>query len=58
MLFILLSVAGIPGFGFTSTVMGVIADRVGLRWSLLVIPALLAILAGFMLFERVSLRRR
>jgi fucose permease len=58
MLFILLSVAGIPGFGFTSTVMGVIADRVGLRWSLLVIPALLAILAGIMLFERVSLRRR
>ena len=56
MLFILLSVAGIPGFGFTSWAMGLIGERVGLRYSLLVIPALLAVLAGVMVFERISAR--
>ena len=58
MLFILLSVAGIPGFGLTSWIMGLIAEEVGLRFSLLVIPALLAILAGVMLYERLSTRRQ
>ena len=58
MLFILLSVAGIPGFGFTSWVMGLIAEQTGLRLSLLVIPALLTILAAVMIFERVSSRQR
>lgn len=58
MLFILLSVAGIPGFGATSWVMGLIAERSSLRMSLLVIPALLAILAGTMIFDRISSRQR
>ena len=57
MVFILLSVAGVPGFGITSWAMGLIGERFGLRYSLLVIPALLAILAGVMIFERISLRR-
>jgi fucose permease len=54
MLFILLSCAGIPGFGLTSWVMGLIAESYGLRASLLVIPGLLALLALVML---VSPRR-
>ncbi len=58
MLFILLSVAGIPGFGFTSWVMGLVAEQTGLRTSLLVIPALLTILAAVMIFDRVSSRQR
>ncbi len=58
MLFILLSVAGIPGFGFISWVMGLIAEQAGLRISLLVAPALLAMLAAVMIFDRVSPRRR
>ncbi len=45
MLFILLSCAGIPGFGLTSWIMGLLAERYGLRTSLLVIPGLLAVLA-------------
>ncbi len=48
-LFILLSVAGIPGFGLTSWAMGLIAERVSLRASLLVIPAELALLAVVMI---------
>ncbi|TVQ22976.1 MAG: MFS transporter [Spirochaetaceae bacterium] len=44
-LFVLLSCAGIPGFGLTSWAMGLIAERAGLRASLLVIPALLTVLA-------------
>jgi len=58
MLFILLSVAGIPGFGFTSWMMGLIAEQAGLRISLLVIPALLTILAAVMIFERASSKQR
>jgi fucose permease len=54
MLFILLSCAGIPGFGLTSWFMGVVAEAYGLRTSLLVIPALLAVLALVMV---VSPRR-
>jgi fucose permease len=52
MLFILLSVAGIPGFGFTSWAMGLIAEATSLRLSLLVIPGLLAVLAAVMIFDR------
>lgn len=51
MLFILLSCAGIPGFGLTSWIMGIIAESRGLRASLLVIPALLALLAVVMAFS-------
>ncbi len=51
MLFILLSCAGIPGFGLTSWVMGLIAEQHGLRASLLVIPALLLVLAVAMLLS-------
>ncbi len=59
MLFILLSVAGIPGFGLTSWAMGLIAERVSLRASLLVIPAELALLAIVMIIanRRVSAER-
>lgn len=49
MLFILLSCAGIPGFGLTSWIMGIVAETHGLRTSLLVIPAELALLAVVML---------
>jgi fucose permease len=52
MLFILLSVGGIPGFGFSSWIMGVIAESHGLRTSLLVIPALLILLAVMMVISR------
>jgi fucose permease len=45
MLFILLSVGGIPGFGLTSWIMGIIAEKTDLRTSLLVIPGLLLVLA-------------
>ncbi|MFW5696132.1 MAG: MFS transporter [Alkalispirochaeta sp.] len=54
MLFILLSVGGIPGFGFSSWIMGVIAESHGLRTSLLVIPALLILLAAMMVISRRS----
>ncbi|MFW5826531.1 MAG: MFS transporter [Alkalispirochaeta sp.] len=54
MLFILLSVGGIPGFGFSSWIMGVIAESYGLRTSLLVIPALLILLAAMMVVSRRS----
>ena len=51
MLFILLSCAGIPGFGMTSWIMGLIAEQHGLRASLLVIPGLLVLLALAMLLS-------
>lgn len=49
MLFVLLSCAGIPGFGLTSWFMGLIAEQWGLRASLVIIPAYLLILAVTML---------
>jgi fucose permease len=52
MLFILLSVGGIPGFGLSSFIMGIIAESYGLRTSLLVIPLLLTILAVVMVISR------
>ena len=58
MLFILLSVAGIPGFGFTSWAMGLIAEQTSLRTSLLVIPGLLAVLAVVMIFARGKSRQQ
>jgi fucose permease len=58
MLFILLSLAGIPGFGFTSWAMGLIAESASLRVSLLVVPGLLGILATVMVAVKVNERRR
>jgi len=59
MLFILLSCAGIPGFGLTSWIMGLVAETYGLRASLLVIPAELALLAIVMVVSlRFESRRR
>lgn len=52
MLFILLSCAGIPGFGLVSWLMGVIADVADLRTSLLVLPALLVVLVVAMVASR------
>ena len=45
MLFILLSCAGIPGFGLVAWGMGIIAERHGLRTSLLLVPFLFVVLA-------------
>ena len=45
MLFILLSCAGIPGFGLVAWIMGIIAERYGLRTSLLLVPFLFVVLA-------------
>jgi fucose permease len=50
-LFILLSCFGIPGFGLTSWVMGIIASTQGLRTSLLVIPGLLVVLSIVMIMS-------
>lgn len=55
-LFILLSCAGIPGFGLTSWIMGLVAEAFSLRASLLVIPVLLAILCAVMIVSRRSRR--
>ena len=44
MLFILLSCAGIPGFGLVAWVMGIIAELYDLRTSLLVVPFLFIVL--------------
>jgi fucose permease len=52
MLLILLSMGGIPGFGLASFVMGLIAERFGIRASLLVIPVLLGVLAVVMLASK------
>ncbi len=57
MLFILLSCAGIPGFGLVSWIMGLVAEARDLRTSLLVIPILLTALAGAMLASRIGGRR-
>jgi fucose permease len=57
MLFILLSVGGIPGFGLSSFIMGIIAESYGLRTSLLVIPALLTVLTVVMVISRRSARK-
>ena len=51
MLFILLSCAGIPGFGFASWLMGIIGDQVGIRESFLVIPFLFAALVVIILVD-------
>ena len=53
MLFILLSCAGIPGFGLVSWIMGLVAEAYDLRTSLLVIPVLLVILSAVMVGTRV-----
>ena len=45
MLFILLSCAGIPGFGVICWLMGYIADHGGLRMSFVIIPIVLLVLA-------------
>jgi len=57
-LFILLSCAGVPGFGLTSWIMGIVAERYSLRGSLLVIPILLLVLTAASLAERTVPRTR
>lgn len=56
--FILLSCAGIPGFGLTSLAMGLIGDAVGLRFSFFLVPAMLTLLAGVVLLERAVAPRQ
>jgi fucose permease len=50
--FILLSCAGIPGFGLTSVIMGMIGDHAGLGASFLIVPLMLLFLAVTVLAER------
>lgn len=50
--FILMSCAGIPGFGLISFIMGIIGDKAGLNKSFFLVPALLALLALTVLIER------
>lgn len=50
--FILMSCAGVPGFGFITLIMGFIGDAVGLNKSFFIVPVLLAILAIIVLMER------
>lgn len=51
-IFILLSVAGIPGFGGVSWALGALADEVGLRAAFWLVPPLFLVLAGLMIWER------
>jgi fucose permease len=51
-LFILLSCGGIPGFGFTAWLMGLIGEARGINASLYVIPVFMAALAALAVFER------
>jgi fucose permease len=51
-LFILLSVAGIPGFAGVSWLLGVVADGIGLREAFWVVPGFFVILAGLLAVER------
>lgn len=50
--FILMSCAGVPGFGSISFIMGFIGDKVGLGKSFFIVPVLLALLAIVVLIER------
>ncbi len=50
--FILMSCAGIPGFGLVSLIMGFVGDAVGLGRSFFIVPAVLALLVIIVLFER------
>jgi fucose permease len=58
MLLILLSCAGIPGFGAISWIMGIIADRAGIRVSFALIPVCFALLAATILVDATFERRR
>ncbi len=51
MLFILLSCAGIPGFGFASWLMGLIGDAAGIRAGFAVIPFFFAILLAILVVD-------
>ncbi len=50
--FILMSCAGVPGFGLASIIMGIIGDAVGLGKSFFIVPAFLAALVTLVLCER------
>ncbi|MGL5914138.1 MAG: MFS transporter [Bacteroidales bacterium] len=51
-IFILLSCAGVPGFGLTSFVMGLVADIHGFDKSFFIVPAMFIFLLGSVLLER------
>lgn len=53
-LFILLSLAGIPGFGAVPWVMGMIGDRYGLRAGFFILPVLFLLLLILLPIERKS----
>jgi fucose permease len=53
-LFILLSLAGIPGFGAVPWVMGMIGDRWGLRAGFFILPFLFLVLLVLLVIERRS----
>ncbi len=50
--FILMSCAGVPGFGLASFLMGLIGDSVGLGKSFFIVPSFLALLVVLVMFER------
>lgn len=56
--FILLSCAGIPGFGLISLIMGIIGDRAGLQKSFFCVPILLSLLALTVVIERGKKRTK
>ena len=58
MLFILLSCAGIPGFGFASWLMGIIGNRAGIRAGFAVIPFFFLALTLIIVIDHQIHRRR
>ncbi len=50
--FILMSCAGVPGFGLATLIMGFIGDEVGLGMSFFIVPIFLALLILLVLIER------
>jgi fucose permease len=58
MLLILLSCAGIPGFGFASWLIGIIADTAGLMAGFAVIPFYFLALAVIMMADGMVAKRK
>lgn len=52
MLFILISCAGIPGFGFASWLMGTVGDAAGIRTAFAIIPVFFVLLAVVIVVDR------
>jgi len=57
-LFILLSLAGIPGFGAVPWIMGMVGDRYGLRAGFFILPFLFLLLLILLLIERKTAEKK